>query len=1031
MLRASIRSALRSLSFKLGVAFALVILVVVGCMGAYTYVQDRRNAVRHEITELQILSSQLAARIDRSLAIGKGLVDHLARTRDVWQYLEHPAGPEQAACLAWLDVQARQTQGLAAIFIMSPAGRCLASSNRAFIGHDFSFRPYFQEAMAGHPAASDWMIGSVVKEPRIFSAAPVRQGGRILGVLVAEFRVDEVEQAVRGIGVHGRSAVVINAQGIALAHSDPGRQYHALMPLDAAALAALQSSHQFQERVLPADPLSPEFVEAFRRVRGTLRAQTVTYRLGSAVKWGALSPVLERAWVVSVAIPEAELLVPIHRAAANTLLAGLATTLGGFLLAFALGRSLLDPIHRLSAAMARFGAGDATARAPVLSQDERGRLAQEFNTMAAALQDQQARLEELVQVRTRDLSRSEERFRQVVDCADEWIWEVAPDGLYTYASGAVERILGYTPGDLVGRVRYYDLFAPEWRDVLQVQVREHFEERLGFRNFFNPNLHKDGHVVFLETSGMPVFDGSGRFLGFRGADRDISSRRQAELEVERLTRLLKESQAIARLGGWEVDLLADTLHWTEETFRIHGTTPGEYTPTVETSLAFYAPESAPLLREALRLAIAEGRPYELDLQLQPAGGDQAWVHTTGRPLQEQGRTVKLVGFVQDITERRRVEQEHALLQGQLLQGQKMESLGRLAGGIAHDMNNVLGAILALSSANVDVQPAGSAVHRAFETISQAASRGGKMVRGLLSFTRQHPAEERDLDLNGILLEEVRLLERTTLARVRLELDLAPGLRIIRGDGNALANAFMNLCVNAVDAMGDSGRLTLRTRNLDEAWVEVVVRDDGCGMTRALLEKALDPYFTTKEVGKGTGLGLPMVYSTVRAHRGQMEIESEPGQGTQVRMRFPAFEPAAAPADPPGAARPAQRTRTLRVLVVDDDDLVRESTEALLQAMGHEVKAVGSGEEALQELERGYLPEAVVLDINMPGLGGAGTLPRLRELAPAVPVLVASGRVDQAALELARRFPHVSLLPKPFSLGDLQAQFDALERNRQG
>lgn len=378
-----------------------------------------------------------------------------------------------------------------------------------------------------------------------------------------------------------------------------------------------------------------------------------------------------------------------------------------------------------------------------------------------------------------------------------------------------------------------------------------------------------------------------------------------------------------------------------------------------------------------------------------------------------------------IAESKRAEDEKVRLQTQLMQVQKMESLGSLAGGVAHDMNNVLGAILGLASANLDTQVPGTPIHQALGTIIKATERGGKMVRGLLSFARQSPAEERELDLNAILREEVRLLERTTLFKVYLVMDLASELRAIRGDASAMAHAFMNLCVNAVDAMPDGGRLTLRTRNLDSGWIEVQVEDTGLGMPKDVLAKALDPYFTTKELDKGTGLGLSMVYSTVKAHQGHLEIESEPGLGTCVRMRFPAFQPAAPAPEPGETPRPGQARKALRVLLVDDDELIQTSVLMILEVLGHHAIGVSSGEEALAQLAAGFEPDAVLLDMNMPGLGGVGTLPRLRALRPTLPVLLSTGRADQAALDLIQAHAHVTLLSKPFSMGELQRQLDAL------
>ena len=382
----------------------------------------------------------------------------------------------------------------------------------------------------------------------------------------------------------------------------------------------------------------------------------------------------------------------------------------------------------------------------------------------------------------------------------------------------------------------------------------------------------------------------------------------------------------------------------------------------------------------------------------------------------------LLAFHRDITQRRKDEEERHALVNQLQQAQKMESLGTLAGGIAHDMNNILGAILVLASSKAESLAPDTPAHRAFGTIAKAAVRGGDMVRRLLAFAHQTPAEESDLDLNAILLEQAGLLERTTLAKVRLATDLAPDLAPMRGNAGALANAFMNLCVNAVDAMPDSGTLRLTTRNAD-GWVEVQVEDTGTGMPQEVLARAMEPFFTTKAIGKGTGLGLSMVYSTVKAHGGQIHIRSNPGLGTLVTIRFPAARPLTEAAALPPEAAKATPGRRLRVLLVDDDALILESLEAVLRDLGHEAVLASTGEEALALLATGYEPEVVILDLNMPGLGGAGTLPRLQDAHPGVPILLSTGRLDPAALELAAAFPQVTLLPKPFDREELQRRLE--------
>ncbi len=377
-----------------------------------------------------------------------------------------------------------------------------------------------------------------------------------------------------------------------------------------------------------------------------------------------------------------------------------------------------------------------------------------------------------------------------------------------------------------------------------------------------------------------------------------------------------------------------------------------------------------------------------------------------------------------INARKQAEEARLELERQLQRTQKLESLGSLAGGIAHDMNNVLGSILGLASLYEETLPPGSAAQEAFATIAQACLRGGGMVRRLLDFARQDLSEVKVLDLNQLVREEVRLLERTTLSQIRYHLDLAPDLQPIRGDGAALTHALMNLCVNAVDAMPTGGTLVLRTRNGSAGSVELEVEDSGSGMPREVLDKALDPFFTTKPQGKGTGLGLAIVFGTMKAHQGSLELTSELGKGTRVTLRFPACEPAGGEG-PEASCTPEGSTRALDVLLVDDDELIRGSVEAVLRSLGHRVVSEPSGEAALAWLTSGRRPQVIILDINMPGLGGAETLRRLRALDPGLPVLLATGRVDPTAQELATTFPAVTLVPKPFTRAQLRSHLESL------
>ena len=405
-------------------------------------------------------------------------------------------------------------------------------------------------------------------------------------------------------------------------------------------------------------------------------------------------------------------------------------------------------------------------------------------------------------------------------------------------------------------------------------------------------------------------------------------------------------------------------------------------------------------------------------------GHQEDLETIKAPLTAPGGEILgVLGIGRDITARKQSERERIALQARQLQSQKMESLGVLAGGVAHDMNNVLAAILAMASSQLVTADGDNPRQRVFKIIEEAALRGGSMVKKLLNFARQNPQEIKVMQINTVLQETVSLLERTTLSRIKLRMELDEQLRAIEGDPGDLAHAVMNLCVNATDAMPDGGTLTLRTRNVGQDRVALEVADTGSGMPKAVLDRALDPFFTTKPTGKGTGLGLAMVFSMVQAHGGQMDIQSEPGAGTVVRLVFPATRgsEAEAVAHHPGEASP--RT-SLNLLLVDDDELIQEASRHLVNALGHTLTLASSGERALEMIQGGLSPDAVILDLNMPGLGGRGTLPLLRAGLPGVPILLATGRADQDAIDLVSANPGVTLLAKPFGLQDLQNHLDA-------
>ena len=449
--------------------------------------------------------------------------------------------------------------------------------------------------------------------------------------------------------------------------------------------------------------------------------------------------------------------------------------------------------------------------------------------------------------------------------------------------------------------------------------------------------------------------------------------------------------------------------------RIFGADPGQL---VGQNLRTFMDDDEWRLTTNQTVRRVSGHRDSYQLRIRRSDGTRRILQITATPRRDAaGQITGSLAIFRDVTEGIKTEEALRL-------AQKMESLGNLAGGLAHDMNNVLGAILGLSTTHLDLQPEGTRLHTTFETITKACLRGRNVVKSLLDFARKDMAGERSVALNGLLQEEARLLERTIPANISIRLDLDSGLGTILGDPDALSLLLMNLCMNAVDAMPEGGRLTLSTRSLLDGRVLLAVADTGMGMMPETLEHALEPFFTTKPQGKGTGLGLSLAYSTVKTHRGELNLQSRLGQGTTIEMRFPV---AKAKDVPPAQVAPgsAPAASSLRVLLVDDDDLIQSSVAAQLEAMGHQATVAASGEAAMDLLDRGLRPDVVLLDMNMPGWGGARTLPKLREALPEVPILLSTGRADQRAIDLAHAHPGVTILAKPFGFRELKAAFAAV------
>ncbi len=408
--------------------------------------------------------------------------------------------------------------------------------------------------------------------------------------------------------------------------------------------------------------------------------------------------------------------------------------------------------------------------------------------------------------------------------------------------------------------------------------------------------------------------------------------------------------------------------------------------------------------------------------------DIIWISINARAVRDTGGKLLYVeGLAENITERKRAEEERTKLEDQLRQAQKMEALGTLAGGIAHDFNNLLTGILGNTSLMLlDVDP--SHPHYVnLKRIEKQAESGGKLTRQLLGYARKGRYEVQPIDLNRLVEETSDTFGRTR-KEIRIHRELAEDLLAIEADQGQVEQVLLNLYVNAADAMPQGGDLSLKTRNTTHAnikdnlhpkpgnYVLLGVADMGMGMDKETMERIFEPFFTTKERGRGTGLGLASVYGIIKGHGGYIDVESRRGQGTAFNIYLPASENKIAK-----AVRKAEDLvmGSGTVLLVDDEEMILEVSQKLLEAMGYRVLAAQSGREAIElyKEKRDDL-DLVILDIIMPDMGGGETFDRMREINPDIEVLLSSGySVDRQASRILERGCK-GFIQKPFDMSEL-------------
>ncbi len=583
--------------------------------------------------------------------------------------------------------------------------------------------------------------------------------------------------------------------------------------------------------------------------------------------------------------------------------------------------------------------------------------------------------------------------------------------------------------DLLGR-SHYEVFPEIGEKIKQHHLRGLAGEVL--RSDEDRFVRADGSVQYLRWEMHPWRDGRGAVGGIVIFTEDVTPQKQAETalrESEERFRTLVDGAP----EGIFVQADGRFLFVNPALVRMLGAARPEDL-IGQDILGLIAPEYHAAVRERIRRQLETGElspPMEQEyLRLD---GARVQVETTAVPVRFAGRDAHLV-FIRDVAERRRIEAEKQNLQAQLVQAQKMDSIGRLAGGVAHDFNNMLGVILGHADLALGKTDAASPLLNSLQEIRKAAVRSSDLARQLLAFARKQTIAPKPLDLNETVAGMLAMLRRLIGENVELAWQPCPTPARVKMDPSQIDQILANLCVNARDAIGDHGRVAIATAlaAFDEDYcsshagfvpgdyVMLAVGDNGCGMDAETLLRLFEPFFTTKEIGKGTGLGLATVYGIVKQNNGFIDVDSQVGRGSTFKIYLPRLRDAPPP-EPP-AAPPPLPTGHETILLAEDDPALLKMTQMMLERIGYHVLPAPSPEEALRlARQNAGRIDLLMTDVVMPGMNGRHLSQTLLADQPGLKRLFMSGYTADVIARHGVLEPGVHFIAKPFTPAELAHQ----------
>ncbi len=604
-------------------------------------------------------------------------------------------------------------------------------------------------------------------------------------------------------------------------------------------------------------------------------------------------------------------------------------------------------------------------------------------------------------------------------------------GTVQYLNPVSERLTGWTKNDALGRPldSVFRIISEEDRRAVENPAEKVLREGrvVGLANH-TLLISRDGSEIPIADSGAPVKNESGEILGVVLVFRDRTEARKAELALQEAREFAESIVATIRepllVLSADLRVISANLPF-YRTFKVgEEETHGKYIYDLGNGQW-----NIPRLRELLEDILPHDtnfNDFRVDHDFEHIGR-RIMLLNARRIHRKAGDTQMILLSIEDITERSRLEEQYR-------QAQKLEAVGLLAGGVAHDFNNLLTVVLGYGEVILGTLSEGDPLRQDLDKILDACHRGANLIHQLLAFSRKQTLQPEVLDLNRLLDSQQGLLKRLLGEDIELLTVFSEDLGLVKADAGQIEQVVMNLAVNARDAMPDGGELIIETANveLDEEYgrlhagvvpgpyVVLAVTDTGTGMDKEIRSKIFEPFFSTKEMGRGTGLGLSTVYGIVKQSGGHIWVYSEPEKGTTFKIYLPQTD------DAPAAVQGCRADFEVRhgaghVLVVEDEHAIRELVGVQLESLGYEVTLAADGREALEAVEvNGLRPDLLITDVIMPGMSGAVLLERLRRTQPGLKVLFMSGYTDNVIVHQGVLDPGIPFIQKPFSARELSA-----------